>query len=102
VFDSYQDGHICPRSALAVRLDPARGRQASAWEQLRILGGALLAGPGEPVREDEDLEAMRLRSYRHGATHGVRLAGIPGADGNRRHRRLEARLYNEIGAHLPL
>ena len=29
------------------------------WEQLRMLGGSLLAAPGESVVRDEDFEALR-------------------------------------------
>jgi prevent-host-death family protein len=37
--------------------DPAT--RMKPWEQLRALGGRLLAEPGESVLRDEDFEAMR-------------------------------------------
>ena len=35
------------------------GKAAKPWEQLRELGGRLLAPPGESVLRDEDFEALR-------------------------------------------
>jgi antitoxin (DNA-binding transcriptional repressor) of toxin-antitoxin stability system len=39
------------RAAVPSRLPP--------WEQLRLLGGRLLAAPGESALRDEDFEALR-------------------------------------------
>ena len=51
------------RGKVVVRLIPA-GSAAGAgslkpWEQLRALGGRLLAKPGESVLREEDFEALR-------------------------------------------
>jgi hypothetical protein len=35
------------------------GAGMKPWEQLRALGGRLLAAPGESVLRDEDFEALR-------------------------------------------
>ena len=37
----------------------ARPGSMKPWEQLRALGGCLLAKPGESVLRDEDFEALR-------------------------------------------
>ena len=54
---------ITRRGKVVARLQPSGGppakREAKPWEQLRALGGRLLAGPGESVLRDEDLEALR-------------------------------------------
>jgi prevent-host-death family protein len=54
---------ITRRGKVVVRLSPSRVSAASAglkpWEQLRALGGHLLAGPGESVLHDEDFEVLR-------------------------------------------
>lgn len=53
---------ITRRGRVVARLQPppaltAGGRRP--WEELRALGGRLLAGPGESVVHDEDFEALR-------------------------------------------
>jgi prevent-host-death family protein len=54
---------ITRRGKVVARLQPpARGSDRPAlkpWEQLRALGGRLLAEPGESVLRDEDFEALR-------------------------------------------
>jgi len=54
---------ITRRGKVVVRLSPSSASTASAglrpWEQLRALGGHLLAGPGESVLHDKDFEALR-------------------------------------------
>ena len=53
---------ITRRGRVVVRLNPSgvAGRGGlKPWEQLRSLGGRLLAGPGESVLRDEDFEALR-------------------------------------------
>jgi hypothetical protein len=35
------------------------GANLKPWEQLRAMGGRLLAEPGESVLRDEDFEALR-------------------------------------------
>jgi len=53
---------ITRRGKVVVRLNPS-GPAGSAglkpWEQLRSLGGRLLAEAGESVLRDEDFEALR-------------------------------------------
>lgn len=49
------------RGKAVARLEPAQpvpGEQ-KPWEQLRALGGSVLAGPGESVFEDQAFEAQR-------------------------------------------
>lgn len=41
------------------RSEPAGNGALKPWEQLRALGGRLLAKPGESVLRDEDFEALR-------------------------------------------
>ena len=53
---------ITRRGRVVARLQPppalaAGGRRP--WEELRALGGRLLAAPGESVVRDEDFEALR-------------------------------------------
>ena len=54
---------ITRRGKVVARLQPpARalaGRHLKPWEQLRAMGGRLLAEPGESVLEDKDFEALR-------------------------------------------
>jgi prevent-host-death family protein len=51
------------RGRAVARLGPTSVPDSAAtmkpWEQLRALGGRLLAEPGESVLRDEDFEAMR-------------------------------------------
>ena len=54
---------ITRRGKVVVRLNPsgtaAGPGSLKPWEQLRSLGGRLLAKPGESVLRDEDFEALR-------------------------------------------
>jgi prevent-host-death family protein len=54
---------ITRRGKVVVRLNPsgppAGPAGAEPWEQLRMLGGRLLAAPGESALRDEDFEALR-------------------------------------------
>ena len=54
---------ITRRGKVVVRLNPsgpAAGPDSlKPWEQLRLLGGRLLAKPGESVLRNEDFEALR-------------------------------------------
>jgi prevent-host-death family protein len=54
---------ITRRGKVVVRLYPFRPAAGPSslrpWEQLRMLGGRLLARPGESVLRDEDFEALR-------------------------------------------
>ena len=53
---------ITRRGKVVVRLNPSRAAEHSGlkpWEQVRALGGRLLAKPGESVLRDEDFEALR-------------------------------------------
>lgn len=54
---------ITRRGKVVAHLQPSLGETGEAqqkpWEQLRALGGKLLAEPGESVLRDEDFEAMR-------------------------------------------
>ena len=54
---------ITRRGKVVVRLSPSGPATGSSslepWEQLRMLGGRLLATPGESVLRDEDFEALR-------------------------------------------
>lgn len=54
---------ITRRGKVVVRLNPsgsaAEPGSLTPWEQLRALGGRLLAKPGESVLRDEDFEALR-------------------------------------------
>ncbi len=54
---------ITRRGKVVVRLNPwgsaAGPSSLRPWEQLRALGGRLLAEPGESVLHDEDFEALR-------------------------------------------
>jgi len=54
---------ITRRGKVVARVAPSSAASASGtgqpWEQLRSLGGRLLAGPGESVLRDEDFEALR-------------------------------------------
>jgi len=54
---------ITRRGRIVARLQPPPATQVGAslkpWEQLRALGGRLLAAPGESVLRDEDFEALR-------------------------------------------
>jgi prevent-host-death family protein len=54
---------ITRRGKVVVRLNPsgsvAESGSLTPWEQLRALGGRLLAKPGESVLRDEDFEALR-------------------------------------------
>ena len=54
---------ITRRGKVVVRLNPsglaAGPSSLKPWEQLRALGGRLLATPGESVLPDEDFEALR-------------------------------------------
>ncbi|MGH8133183.1 MAG: type II toxin-antitoxin system Phd/YefM family antitoxin [Steroidobacteraceae bacterium] len=49
------------RGRTVARLEPAGSRAGGLkpWEQLRALGGAVHAAPGESVLKDEDFEALR-------------------------------------------
>ena len=53
---------ITRRGKVVVRLNPSGSAGHGGlkpWEQLRALGGRLLAKPGESVLRDEDFEALR-------------------------------------------
>jgi prevent-host-death family protein len=54
---------ITRRGKVVARLHPTLGGTSDAnlkpWEQLRAMGGRLLAEPGESVLRDEDFEALR-------------------------------------------
>jgi len=54
---------ITRRGKVVARLSPSGPAAGSSrlepWEQLRRLGGRLLAMPGESVLRDEDFEALR-------------------------------------------
>jgi prevent-host-death family protein len=54
---------ITRRGKVVARLAPsfqaAQGVDARPWQQLRALGGELLAEPGESVIREEDFEALR-------------------------------------------
>jgi prevent-host-death family protein len=54
---------ITRRGKVVARLNaagPATGAEhLKPWEQMRALGGRLLATPGETVLRDEDFEALR-------------------------------------------
>jgi prevent-host-death family protein len=54
---------ITRRGRVVARLQPSPSVKVGAalkpWEQLRALGGRLLAAPGESVLHDEDFEALR-------------------------------------------
>lgn len=54
---------ITRRGKVVARLQPPASASAAShlkpWEQLRALGGRLLAEPGESVLRDEDFEALR-------------------------------------------
>jgi prevent-host-death family protein len=54
---------ITRRGKVVARVAPSSVASASGaakpWEQLRSLGGRLLAEPGESVLRDEDFEALR-------------------------------------------
>ncbi len=49
------------RGKVVARLEPARPAHGELrpWEQLRALGGAVLAAASESVMRDEDFEALR-------------------------------------------
>lgn len=53
---------ITRRGKVVARIEP-RGAQANRdrkpWEQLRAMGGRLLASPGESALPDEDFKALR-------------------------------------------
>ena len=53
---------ITRRGKVVARLQPplpSVSAKAKPWEQLRSMGGRLLAKPGESVLRDEDFEALR-------------------------------------------
>ena len=54
---------ITRRGKIVARLQPPmrgdRHRNLKPWEELRAMGGRLLAAPGESVLKDEDFEALR-------------------------------------------
>ena len=54
---------ITRRGKVVVRLNPSSSSAGAIglkpWEQLRALGGRLLAKPGESVLRDGDFEALR-------------------------------------------
>ena len=54
---------ITRRGKVVARLNPSGSAAGpgslTPWEQLRALGGRLLAKPGESVLRDEDFEALR-------------------------------------------
>ena len=54
---------ITRRGKVVARLNPSGSSigpsRLKPWEQLRALGGRLLAKPGESVLRDEDFEALR-------------------------------------------
>jgi prevent-host-death family protein len=63
VEDSGKSVSITRRGKVVARLIPSSEAGASArakpWQQLRMLGGELLAEPGESVVREEDFEALR-------------------------------------------
>ncbi|TAN51311.1 MAG: type II toxin-antitoxin system Phd/YefM family antitoxin [Betaproteobacteria bacterium] len=54
---------VTRRGKVVVRLSPSGPAAGDAhhrpWERLRLLGGRLLAAPGESVLRDDDFEALR-------------------------------------------
>ena len=53
---------ITRRGKVVARLNPSGPAGAAGlkpWQQMRALGGRLLAEPGESVLPDEDFEALR-------------------------------------------
>lgn len=54
---------ITRRGKVVARLQPPlrarEDRNLKPWEQLRAMGGRLLAEPGESVLSDQDFEALR-------------------------------------------
>ena len=54
---------ITRRGKVVARLNPSESAAGPSglkpWEQLRALGGRLLAQPGESVLRDKDFEALR-------------------------------------------
>ena len=54
---------ITRRGKVVARLQPplrgGNGPNLKPWEQLRAMGGRLLAEPAESVLKDEDFEALR-------------------------------------------
>lgn len=58
-----QSVSITRRGKVVARLAPSfqttQSVDAKPWQQLRALGGELLAGPGESVVHEEDFEALR-------------------------------------------
>ncbi len=58
-----QSVSITRRGKVVARVAPSfqatQGVDAKPWQQLRALGGELLAGPGESVVREEDFEALR-------------------------------------------
>jgi prevent-host-death family protein len=58
-----QSVSITRRGKVVARLAPSfqasQGVDAKPWQQLRALGGELLAEPGESVIREEDFEALR-------------------------------------------
>ena len=54
---------VTRRGRVVARLSPSAPVASAArrppWEQLRALGGRLLAEPGESALRDEDFEALR-------------------------------------------
>jgi prevent-host-death family protein len=58
-----QSVSITRRGKVVARLSPsfraAQTVDAKPWQQLRALGGKLLAEPGESVAREEDFEALR-------------------------------------------
>ena len=54
---------ITRRGKVVARLQPAlratERRDLKPWEQLRAMGGRLLAEPGESVIRDEEFDALR-------------------------------------------
>ena len=58
-----QSVSITRRGKVVARLAPSfqatKGVDVRPWQQLRALGGELLAEPGESVMREEDFEALR-------------------------------------------
>jgi prevent-host-death family protein len=58
-----QSVSITRRGKVVARLAPSfqttLGMDTRPWQQLRALGGELLAEPGESVMREEDFEALR-------------------------------------------
>ena len=54
---------ITRRGQIVARLQPpgraSAGTHLKPWEQLRAMGGRLLAQPGESVLSDEEFDALR-------------------------------------------